>query len=87
MGHVNVGWSSLGKIYLRVISQYKVLNIEYWDYIKREVFILDIGRDIGDMHKYRMFISDTIYNVILIIKNRFNVNIYHQPNKNNVISI
>lgn len=87
MGHVNVGWSSLGKIYLRVISQYKVLNIEYWDYIKREVFILDIGRDIGDMHKCRMFISDTIYNVILIIKNRFNVNIYHQPNKNNVISI
>ena len=31
--------------------------------------ILDIGRDIGDTRAYRAFISDTVYNEILITKN------------------
>ena len=33
----------------------------------------DIGGDIGDTRAYRSFISDTIYNEILITKNWFSV--------------
>ena len=47
---------------------YKVLNIRYRNRIGWGVFISDIGGDIGDTRAYRSFISDTIYNEILIIK-------------------
>jgi len=48
----------------------KVLNIGYqnrigWGFSYR---ISDTGRDIGDTRAYRAFISDTIYNEILITK-------------------
>ena len=51
----------------------KVLNIGYqnrigWRFSYR---ISDIGGDIGDTRAYRAFISDTIYNEILIIKSWF----------------
>lgn len=51
------------------------------------VYISDIAGCIRDTHKYRVFISDNIYNVILITKCRFNVNRYNLPNKNSAISI
>jgi len=44
-----------------------------------EVFISDIGGDIGDTRTHRTFILDTIYNEILITKSWFSVIdiIYH----------
>ena len=49
----------------------KVLNIKFRDRIGCGFFKLvsDIGGDIMDMRAYRVFISDTIYNGILITKN------------------
>ena len=37
------------------------------------VFHIDIGGDIGDTHAYRAFISDTIYNEILITNSWFRI--------------
>ena len=47
----------------------KVLNIGYRDRIDWGLFISDIG----DTHAYRAFISDIIYNEILITKSWFSV--------------
>jgi len=46
----------------------KVLNIKYQDRIRWGFFISDIGGDIGDTRAYWAFISDNIYNEILITK-------------------
>ena len=46
----------------------KVLNIGYQNRIVWGFFISDIGGDIGDMRAYWAFISDTIYNEILVIR-------------------
>ena len=43
--------------------------------------ISDIGGDIGDMRAYRAFVSDTIYNEILMSHK------YHLPNKNDIICL
>ena len=53
----------------------KVLNIGYRDRIGWwfSYRISDIRGDIGDTHAYRAFISDTIYNEILITKSWFRV--------------
>ena len=46
----------------------KILNLGYRDRIGWGFFISDIEGDIGDTCAYRAFISDTIYNEILITK-------------------
>jgi len=53
----------------------KVLNIGYRDRIGWGFFISDIGyqEDIGDTSAYWAFISDTIYNELLITKTWFRV--------------
>jgi len=53
----------------------KVLNIGYRDRIEWgfSYRMSDIGGDIGDTRAYQAFISETIYNEILINKSWFNV--------------
>ena len=50
-----------------------VLNIGYRDRIGWGFLISDIGGDIGDTRAYWTFISDTIYNEILLTKSWFSV--------------
>jgi len=58
---------------LRSIQEIKVLNIGIVSDGGFSYWILDIGGDIGDTHAYRTFISDIIYNEILITKSWFSV--------------
>jgi len=67
-------WSRLNLSYVdEYIVKTKVLNIGYQDRIGWGFFISDIGGDIGDTRAYQAFISDTIYNEILITKSWFSV--------------
>ena len=52
-----------------LIVSSKVLNIRYRDHIGCGFFISDIGGDVGVTRAYQAFISNTIYNEILITKN------------------
>ena len=66
---IYVAWTQIH----RCTDTHKVLNIGYRDRIGWEFFISDIGGDIADTHAYQEFISDTIYNEILITKSWFSV--------------